>query len=130
MRHLRNLQIVGNHDERLAVGLDRQLEQAQHVLAGLAVQVAGGLVGQDDGRLGNQRPRDGHPLLPAAGKLVGEGVQPVLQAQQLHNLAKEGLVGAGTGEAQREQDVFPDGQGGDEVKVLVDKADLAAAEHR
>ena len=87
--HLGQLQVVGDHHQGLAVGLHRQLQKAQHILAGFAVQVAGGLVGQKDGGLGNQGPGDGHPLLAAAGKFVGKRVQPLFQVQQFHDLVKE-----------------------------------------
>ena len=52
------------------------LQQVEHRLAGGAVQVAGRLVGQQHRRLGDQRPGDRHPLLLAAGELVG----PVVDA--------------------------------------------------
>ena len=45
-------------------------EQLDDVLAGLLVQVAGGLVGEDQLGLVGQRPGDRHPLLLAAGEPV------------------------------------------------------------
>ena len=47
----------------------------------VAVQVAGGLVGQQQRGRGDQRPGHGDPLLLAAGELVGQVVDPVGQAR-------------------------------------------------
>ena len=69
--HLGDFLIVGNHHHGLGELLTRHLHEPQHILAGFAVQVAGGLVSQKNGGLGGQGPGDGHPLLLAAGELVG-----------------------------------------------------------
>ena len=50
------------------------------LVAGLRVELAGRLVGQDQDRLLDQRPGDRHPLLLAAGELVRPVVEPVAQA--------------------------------------------------
>ena len=63
--------IVGDHDHRLAELVDRLAQQPQHVLARLRVEVAGRLVGEDDGRFGDQGAGDGDALLLAAGELGG-----------------------------------------------------------
>ena len=52
---------------------DQLLQQRQHLLAGGAVEVAGGLVGDDQRRVGDQRARDGHALLLAARELARVG---------------------------------------------------------
>jgi hypothetical protein len=39
------------------------LEQLENLGAGVAIEVAGGLVGQEEGRLGHQRPGDPDALL-------------------------------------------------------------------
>ena len=44
------------------------------------VEVAGGLVGQDQVRVGDQGPGHRHPLLLATGELAGTVVDPVGQA--------------------------------------------------
>src|SRR5208282_3407025 len=51
--------------------LVQAVEQGHDLGAGLRVQVAGGLVGQDDGGIVDQRAGDGHTLPLAAGELVG-----------------------------------------------------------
>src|SRR5690606_12940675 len=60
--------IVGDHHDGLAVLAVELLQQAQDLLGGLAVQVAGGLVADQQGRVGDDRAGDRHPLLLAAGK--------------------------------------------------------------
>ena len=47
-------------------------EELHDLVAGLRVEVAGGLVGQDQLRVVDQRAGDGHALLLAAGQLVGQ----------------------------------------------------------
>ena len=54
--------------------------QGEHVGGGRGVEVAGGFVGQDQRRLGDQRPGDGDPLLLAAGQLAGPVLDPVGEA--------------------------------------------------
>ena len=104
------------------------LEQADDVVAGLGVEVAGRLVGQDDGRLAGQRAGDGDALLLAAGEVVRQAVQLFLKPQQRDNLHDEGLIRFPAVQGDREDDVFPDAQHRHQVVVLEDKADLLAAE--
>ena len=42
--------VVRDHDDRLAELVDRPAQQVEHVAAGDRVEVAGRLVGEDDGR--------------------------------------------------------------------------------
>src|SRR5699024_6954404 len=67
--HLGNLLIVGDHDDGLGELLPGYFQQAQNVLGGTAVQISRGLIAQKNGRFRRQRPRNGRPLLLAAGQL-------------------------------------------------------------
>ena len=49
--------------------VDQLVEQLEDLLAGLAVERAGRLVGQQDQRVVDQRPRDADALLLPAGEL-------------------------------------------------------------
>src|SRR5690606_15330707 len=71
------LGIVGDHDDGLAVFAVEQLQQAQHFFGALAVEVAGGLVADQEGRVRDDRPGNPHALLLAAGPLVGAMVATV-----------------------------------------------------
>ena len=62
------------------------LEHAHDLDAGLAVEVAGRFVGQQEGRLVDQGAGDGHALLLAAGKLVGMVVGAVGESHDLERL--------------------------------------------
>ena len=61
----------------------RSLNDREHLGARVAVEVAGGLVGQDQRRLGNQRAGDADSLLLAARELGRDVAQAIAQAQPL-----------------------------------------------
>ena len=62
--------VVGHHQDGGVVVPAERAEQLDDVLARLLVQVAGGLVGQDQLGFVRQRPGDRHALLLAAGEPV------------------------------------------------------------
>ena len=128
VRQLGNLLVVGDHHHGLGIFPAGDLHQAQDILAGPGVQVSRGLVRQQDGRLCGQRPGDGHPLLLAAGELVGEAIQLLLQAQQLYDLADVRLVRAPSVQLNGQDDVLPHRQDGYQVVGLEHEADLPSAE--
>jgi len=106
------------------------LEQGDDFLAGGEVQVAGRLVGQDDGRGVGQGTGDGHALLLAAGQLLGFVPIAVAQADQGQKFQTlfHGLVLGGAGENHGQGDVFQGGHDLDEIKRLKNIADLAVAQ--
>jgi hypothetical protein len=63
-------------------------QHLQHGVGVLGVQVAGGLVGQHNGRPRNQRARNGHPLLLAAAQLRGPVLEPPLNRQQIAQMVE------------------------------------------
>ena len=65
----------------------RRWKIVHHLDARAGVEVAGRLVGQQDRRVVDERPRDGHALLLAAGQLVRVMVRPLLQADRRRGLA-------------------------------------------
>ena len=80
--------LVGHHQDGVALVL-QALEQPHYLLAGLAVEVAGRFVGEDDGRTRRQRAGDGDALALTAGEFV----RPVVGAVGETNLV-EALFGA------------------------------------
>src|SRR5690606_13059129 len=60
---LGGLRVVGDHHDGLAVLAVERLQQPQDLFGRLAVEVAGGLVADQQGRVGHDRAGDGHALL-------------------------------------------------------------------
>ena len=75
---------MSDDDQRLLIGFVEEIEQRDDFRAVFAVQIAGGFVCQDDGRVVDQRSANGNPLLLAAGKLIGQMVQSFFQPQGFH----------------------------------------------
>jgi len=65
------VRIVGDHDDRLAMFTVKRLEQGQNLVPGFAVQVAGGLVAEQQSGVGHDGAGNAHALLFPAGKLAG-----------------------------------------------------------
>ena len=105
-------------------------DQAENIRAGFAVQAAGGLVGQHDGRFGNESAGDGHTLLLAAGELVRHTVQFAVQSQHIHNIVHKTRICRIAVQFHRQHNIFVYIQNGNEVIILKDKADIAAAKNR
>ena len=71
------------------------LKDCEHLHAGLAIEIAGGLVGQNQIRFVHQRSSDRHPLLLPTRKLTGQVFGPIGQAHLLEStLAQARDVGA------------------------------------
>src|SRR5699024_12644259 len=73
-----DLQLVGDDDDRRAQLVARTLEEPEDVRGRAGVESRGGLVAQEDGRSGDERPRDRDALPLAAGQLGREAVGLVL----------------------------------------------------
>ena len=118
---------MSDHDNQLVPG--DLLEDIHDLNRGLAVQGAGGLVGQQDIRVVDQGPGDSHPLHLAAGELVGPLFHLVLQSHLLQGLfrpsAALGLADAGKGQGQLH--VAQHALVGDQVIALEHKADGVVA---
>ena len=66
-----DIRFVGDHDDGAAVGVE-VVEQRQHVGGAAAVERARRLIGQQQHRVGDDRPCDRHPLLLSARQLRGQ----------------------------------------------------------
>ena len=92
--------VVGDHDDQPV--LADLLEQLHHLDAGLGVQGAGGLVGQDDVGVIDDGAGNGHPLHLAARHLAGPLEQLAAQAHLFQGL--DGTVPAlGPADARQSQ---------------------------
>ena len=87
----RGVRIVRDHDDGLAVLAVERLEQAEDFVAGLAVEIAGRLVAEQQRRIGDDGARDADALLFAAGKLCADNAvrceRPTTFKRGLHVLA-------------------------------------------
>ena len=70
--------IVGDEDHRMPLGAEG-FENTQNFFARPGIQIAGGLVGQDQRGMGGDGPGDGRALLLPAGHLGGPVIHPFLQ---------------------------------------------------
>src|SRR5579883_91754 len=122
--------IVRDEDQSCAA-LGAQLEhQIDDGLAGRLVEIAGRLVGDEDGRPRRQGPRQRDALLLAAGKLGGVMPEPPGETDRRElGFGAFECVGR-AGKLQRSGDVLQRRQGRDQMKGLEDDADPGAAKLR
>ena len=106
--------------------LPEQKTAAPQVAIDNLVKIASGLVGQDDLRLIDQRPRDSHALLLAAGELRRKMCQAVTHADAAQSLLRL-LFMRDAVEILGEHDVFERVEIGNEVKLLEDETDFFSA---
>jgi len=71
--------LVGDHQDRPA-GVVQLLEQSHDLFAGLRVEVAGRLVGEQEGRLVGQRSGDRDPLALSPRKLARIVIEPIAES--------------------------------------------------
>src|SRR5262249_34667922 len=100
--------------------------QVKNLGAGLRVEVAGRLIGEDDLRPARQRAGDGYPLLLAAGQLAGPVLQPVAQADNVDDGIQPLTVGAATSDVERQRDVVRRREYRQQVERLEHEADPVA----
>ena len=118
--------VVRDHDDRLAVLLVERGEQVEDLVAGLAIEIAGGLVAEQQRRVGDDRPGDADALLLAARELprivLGALGQPDDVQRDRHPLLALGL--RQVGEQQRQVDVALGGEHRQQVVELEHEADV------
>ncbi len=97
-------------------------EQALHVVAGERVERRERLVHQQHRRIVGERPRDGDPLLHAAGQMVRIGVREFLQLDQ-RELCERDLLALGLAHAfhlEPEGDVAERGAPGEQLGEVLE----------
>ena len=120
--------VVGDHHDGGAGGVEA-LEELEDFVGRFAVQVAGGFVGQDDGRFVQQGAGDGDALLLAAGELVGHFVRLGGHADGRKDLGDAAVnlpFFFPAGSAEDEFQVVLHGAVCQELEVLEHHADAAA----
>src|SRR5438067_2130237 len=122
---------MGDHDDGLALAM-KLFEEAEDFFGGGAIEVSGGLIGEKDRGLGDERAGDGDALLLAAGKLVGAVLDSIAEADGLEGLlcVATAVPPAGAGVDEGELDVFEGGEAWEELEGLEDEADQLIANAR
>ena len=100
--------LMGDHDDGHAEGVLNFAEEEEDLLAGGGVEIAGGLVGEEDGGLIYEGAGEGAALLLAAGELAGSMVVASAEADAVKGLryAMAALGAVDFGEAEGEFHVF------------------------
>ncbi len=80
--------VVGDEHQRRPLR-GEAVEQLDHRRPGLGVEVAGRLVGEDQGRALGERTRDRHPLTLTARQRARAVVEPMSEADALQRLARD-----------------------------------------
>src|ERR1017187_2170328 len=122
---------VGDQDDGIAL-LVEAFEEAHDFVAGGGIEVAGGLVGQQNGRVVDERAGDRDALALAAGKLVRLVVHAGFQIDLAHGYfgALQALGAGHAGVDQGKFHVVQRGGAGQQVEGLEDEADLPVADAR
>ena len=122
---LGDVRLVGDEDDGVAFGV-KLVEEGHDLVAGLGVEVSGGLVGEDDGRVVDEGTGDGDALSLTAGELVGLVQHAGAEVDVLEGGfgALFALVGGGSVVDQGQLDVVERGGPGQQVEGLEDEADL------
>ena len=117
------------HDRRPRFAVER-LEQLDDARAGVAVEIAGRLVGEEDARRVGERARDGDALLLAAGELRREVIEPVAEPDAREQLARARAGAAVAAQLERHLHVLERGERRDQLKALEDESNFLAAQPR
>jgi hypothetical protein len=116
---------VGHEDEGVAALVEVAEDRHDHGLVD-GVEVAGGLVGEDQRRLVDQGAGDGDALLLAARELARQVVEALAQPDAAQGLFGFTTVGHAV-DVLGQHDVLQRGEIRDQVELLEDEADGALA---
>ena len=112
--------------------LVQPLKRVQNLHTRPRVQIAGGLIRQQDRRIVDQRAGYGHALLLSAGKLRGVVIGAFFQAQQAKRLESPpgALLALHARIDQRQFHIFVSRRAGQQIESLKDKSDFLVANAR
>src|SRR4029453_11485456 len=88
----RAVRVVGDHDDRLAHIGHRTLQERQQLRRRVRVEVAGRLVGEDEGRPVDERPCTGHSLLLPPGHLARTVAEALSEAELADQVVEPRLI--------------------------------------
>ena len=127
-----SLRVVRDHQHSLVELAAGGAQHGKNGVRVLGVEVAGGLIGQDDGGSGDEGASDGDALLFAAGEFVWAMIQTAADTEEIGEVREERTVewNFAAGDLVRDFDVAHGGEGWKEVKALKDKAYFGFAQAR
>ena len=125
------LRIVGDHQHRLLELLVAAAQHGKHRVGIGSVEVAGGLIGKNNGRAGDERARDRNPLLLAAGEFRRTMIETAGDAEHLGQVLHKLLVlrQVAAGDVARNFDIAACRQGGQQIELLEHEANFRLAQH-
>src|SRR5712664_942335 len=122
-----NHRVMRDHQNRFVVLADQLVDKSHDLIGALAVQVAGGLIAKQEGRVRDDGPRDGDALFLPPGKLPRIVIHAVGEIDDtesgFHVFAPLRL--RELGQQQRKLDVLKRREHGNQVVHLKNKADMA-----
>lgn len=125
----RNLGIVG-HQHRSAPFAFTKLEQdVEHPPTGVAIEAPRRLIGEQNGRSGDERARQGHALLLAPRELTGVVVHALREADAPEQLPRAVGRFPVSRQLERQRNVLLRREIRQKLKRLEHEADLVAAQH-
>ena len=121
---------MGDHHDGLAELVDRPAEEPEHLGRRLAVEVAGGLVSEDQLGSAGEGPGDGDALLLAARQLGRTMPEPVAETDGVDDGVEPAWVQVAASEVGGEGDVLGRREGRDQVEGLEHEPHVVAAQDR
>src|SRR6185295_16611956 len=106
MRDGSRSRVVRDHDDRLAVLVDRTAQQLEDLRTRRGVEIASRLVGEENGGARDERSCDSDALLLAAGQLRRAVRQPIPETDVRDQLVEPRAVRLLARDSERQQDVL------------------------
>jgi hypothetical protein len=116
---------VGDHDDGHAGVFLDFFKKHEDGFASRAVEISGGLIGEEDFWAVDEGASDGGALLLAAGEFAGAMSDAFAEADALKSFVDAGgaVAAVDFGEAERELDIFLESHAREEIERLEDHAD-------
>lgn len=123
-------EIVSDDDAGEGVLLMQRFEKRYDTVRGAVIEVAGGLIGEEDFGGSDEGSGEGNTLLFASGEFAGAVMAAGAEADfgEFCGCLLGSLRGRDAADEERHHDVFEGGEFGEQVVALPDEADFAIAE--
>ena len=121
----RSFQTMSHKENGFALFLLEASQNLQDLTSRGGIEIPGRLIGQNDLRIIDQGPTDGHPLHLSSGKFMGSMVPPIKKAHLPEQLINVRLNGIGTFlQMVGKTNVLLNGQDWKKIKKLEDNTDF------